>query len=87
LQLPLARQVAIDEVCDACVGEEEEGGCVLVVQQEVGSCWSGDKAGCCQEVGDVVNVLVFRTSATGESGTNGRCGGFGAFSGGLKCGG
>lgn len=46
LQVPFARQVAIDEVCDSCVGEEEEGRRMLVVQQEVGGCWGGDKAGC-----------------------------------------
>jgi len=46
LQVPFARQVAIDEVCDSRVGEEQEGRCVLVVQQQVGGCRGGDKTGC-----------------------------------------
>jgi hypothetical protein len=41
LQFPFAREVAVDEVCDAGVGEEEEGGGVMVVDEEVGGCGSG----------------------------------------------
>ena len=40
----------------------------MIVQQEVGGRWSGYETGCCQEVGDVVDVLVFGTSAAGEGG-------------------
>lgn len=44
---------------------------MLVVQQEVGGCRGGDEARCGEEVGDVIDVLVFGTSAPGERGADG----------------
>jgi hypothetical protein len=60
---------------------------MLIMQQKVGGRWSSDETGCGEEVGDVVDVLVLRTSTTGKGGTNGRRGRFSAFPGGLKGGG
>ena len=71
MEIPFAREVAVDEVGDAGVGEEEERGGVLVVEEEVGGCWGGDEARRGEEVGDVVDVFVFGTSAAGEGGTEG----------------
>ena len=83
MQVPFARQVAVDEVGDAGVGEEEERGGVLVVQEEVGGCGGGDEARCSEEVGDVVDVFVFGTGAAGEGGAEGGGGGFGTLAGGF----
>ena len=71
MKLPFAREVAIDEVGDSCVGEEEEGSGMLIVQEEIGGCWSGDKARRGEKVRDVVDVLVRGTSAAGESRADG----------------
>ena len=84
MQVPFSREVAVDEVGDAGVDEEEERGGVLIVQEEVGGCWGGDEARCGEEVGDVVDVLVLGASTTGEGGADGRCGGFGSFLCGFK---
>ena len=84
LLLPFSGKVAIDEVGDSGIGEEKESRGVVVVQEEVGSCWSGDEAGCCQEVGNVVDVFICRTSAAGEGGANGGGGRFGALTGSFE---
>jgi hypothetical protein len=42
LQFPFSREVAVDEVCDSGIGEEQESGGVLVVDEEVGGCGGGD---------------------------------------------
>jgi hypothetical protein len=41
------------------------------VEEEVGGCWGGDETRCGEEVGDVVDVFVFGTSAAGEGGAEG----------------
>ena len=51
------------------------------MEEEIGGRWGCDEARCGEEVGDVVDVFVFGTSAAGEGGAEGRGGGFGALAG------
>lgn len=63
LELPFPRQPAVDQIRDACIRKEAQRPCVVVVQQQIGGGRRGEQAGDGQEVGQVVDVLVWRQTS------------------------
>lgn len=80
MEFPFPREVAVDEIGDAGVGEETKCPGVVVVEKEIGRGWRGEEPGYCQEVGEVVDVFV-RVDVF-QGGADGCADGFGGFCGG-----
>lgn len=58
--VPFPRYPAIKEVGDACVGKKAQGPSVMVMKDAVTNERGGNEAGCGQDIGDGVDVLMSR---------------------------